>query len=295
MDGRRVSASWSFLALAALLAVVRASPAAAAGRACSDPCLQAARAEFRDCASGAAGAFTDATDGCLERDQQCVDACRSVRQDCRDGTGASAALLLCDVERVRAEAACRDRFPLGSTRRVICIFQAQVSAFQCRRHVVRRVRHMFRDCRVEFRSCANGCRPGALPGGVQACRAEGKAAFTAALAACRLTFAVTTSACLEKDLTCFVGCGDARDACQAPTQATLDAALMACTAQQRAAVMACQAANPSGGPSLDQCVTAAQAAASTCRDKAVENAMPGSAACAQQFVQCVRGCPAASP
>ncbi len=52
-------------------------------------------------------------------------------------------------------------------------------------------------------------------------RAEAKAAVKAALSSCKQTFRVTASACIDKDDTCAQACGEAREACGAPTQAAL--------------------------------------------------------------------------
>ena len=104
---------------------------------------------------------------------------------------------------------------------------------------------------------------------------------------------MTASGCINKDGTCVQGCGDARDACSAPTQSMLAAAMMACTAQEKAAAAACVQANPGGGSALDQCLTTAQANAFACREAALEAAGPGFAACTQQYLGCVKACPAA--
>jgi hypothetical protein len=281
-----------FLALAALVAATCAlAQPAPSSRPCSDPCFRAASAEFRDCTSSARGAFMDAVDGCVEGARTCVDACRTRRQDCRDGTGAGAALATCALERDAAKDRCRARFPLGSRLREICLSKAEIAHFRCRSGVRRGFLRALQDCRQAFLQCAGACPPGSPPGGGDACRAEGKAARSAALATCKQAFQVTARACFDKDVTCVQGCADARDACGAPTQATLTAALGACVTQETAALAACRAANPGGGPALDDCVTAVQAGAATCRDAALAAAAPGFAACAAQYVGCVRGCP----
>jgi hypothetical protein len=123
--------------------------------------------------------------------------------------------------------------------------------------------------------------------------AEANAALDAVIADCRATYQVTASACLDKDVTCVQDCRDAREVCNGPTNTTLAAALAACAAQEVTAVAACQAANPGGGAAFDQCVTAAQANATTCRDAALDAAAPGLEACTVQYLACVRACPAA--
>jgi len=282
---------WSpLLALVALLAVASGSTAA---HKCSDPCLMAARSMYRECVSSATGAFTDAIDACVERDLQCVNACRFDLEDCRDGTGADAEVAACQGELVAAKAECRTRFPPGSRRLVVCIDRAEFAGVQCLHRVVQRFRQARKDCRSGFKQCAATCGPGGPPGGTDTCRAEGKAAVKADLASCKLTFQVSASACINKNLTCFQGCGDARDTCTAPTQSMLAAAVLACTAQERADVAACQAANPGGGTALDQCITTAKANAFTCRDAALNAASPALEACAVQYVGCVRACPPA--
>lgn len=281
--------------LAALAAVGGAAIAVAAAPShpCSDPCLQAARAELRDCTSNARGAFQEALDGCIARDHVCVDACRSVRADCRDDTGTGPEIAACQARAVMDKARCREQFPPFSERRENCIDRAEVRAARCRREVLRRARRAFRACRQGFRACAGACGPGGPIEGARTCTAEAKAAFEAVVADCRATYQVTASACLNKDVTCVQDCRDARAVCAGPTEASLAAALAACASQQVAAVAACQAANPGGGTAFDQCVTAAQASATTCRDAALDAAAPGLEACTLQYVACVRACPAA--
>lgn len=281
------------LAPLAVLVAVLWVPAAAPARQCSDPCLQAARSAYRACASSAMGAFLDALDGCLELDHECVSACRAGRQDCRDGTDAGAGLADCDVKLVADKDQCRNRFPPGSKPRAACIFRAEVAGFKCRTGVLRGVVQEVKACNAQFKQCVAGCGPGAPPGGADTCRGEAKGAFTSMLAECRLSRQVTVSGCLDKDLTCLQGCGDTSDVCTAPTLSTLAAAIAACTTQELAAVAVCHGANPGGGPALDQCITAAQASATTCRDAASQAAAPGLAVCAQQYVGCVRACPPA--
>ena len=288
-----VLASLVLLVPFACAAGAAAQPAPVDDRPCSDPCFQAARGGRSECTSSANGVFLDAVDGCLERDHLCVDACRSLRQDCRDSTGTGAALVACGAELAARKEGCRQRFPIGSERRENCIDRAQLADFHCRRDVRRSFRRALADCRQAFDQCAEACGPGAPPGGAATCRAEGKAALQSHLADCRRTFRVTARACFNKDVTCVQDCADARTACGAPTQTTLDAALAACRMQEGAALAACQAGNPGGSAALDQCVTTARASAFTCRDAALQASAPGFAACAQQYVGCVRACPPA--
>jgi len=291
----RMNAEWPVLAL--FVAVLGASAGIAAptppAHQCSDPCLQAARDARAECVSSASGAFTDAFDACLERDQECIDACRFQLGECRDSTGAGADLFACQVELKAAKDRCRNEFPLGSRRQQICIDRAQIAGFRCRRGVLRDLRRALRDCRSAFGQCANACVPGGTPGGVATCKADAKAALRADLASCKATYQVTASGCINKDVTCVQGCADARDACSAPTQSMLAAAMMACTAQEKAAAAACVQSNPGSGSALDQCLTTAQANAFACRQAALEAAGPGFAACTQQYLGCVKTCPAA--
>jgi hypothetical protein len=288
--------TWKCLSFAAAIAVVGVSVAVAAPalppHQCSDPCLQAARAGRTDCVSSASGTFRDATDACLERDQECVEACRFQLQECRDGTEVGPGLVACQLEVQRAKDRCRNRFPLGSHGREVCIDRAEVAGSQCRRGVVRDFRRALRDCRSMFQGCADACLPGGIPGGVQTCKADAKVALSADLAACRTTFQATASGCVKKDVTCVQGCADTRDSCSAPTQAMLATALATCIAQEKAAAAACGAANPGGGSALQQCLTTAQANAFVCRQAALEAAKPGLATCTQQYVACVPACPA---
>lgn len=260
---------------------------------CSDPCLQAARSTAKQCASSATGVFLDALDGCFGRDHECVDSCRAVQQECRDATSVGADFARCDAELVAARVDCRNRFPEGSLRFEGCVFRAQAVNGRCRRAAKRSARRELRDCRQGFGGCARGCGPGGPPGGVGSCTANAKGAVRALLADCGQAYRATVSACIDKDLTCLQTCIDARATCSAPTQATLTSAIAACNAQAAAAIAACQSANPGGGATLDACIEAAQANATTCRDAAIQAAAPGFAACAEPYLACVHACPAA--
>jgi hypothetical protein len=289
MEGMR---PWSAAAVAVLAFVPYAPPGhAATTRACSDPCLQSARAELKDCAGSAGGAFQTALDGCLEREHECVDSCRWERQECRDDTSLGSELAACQVALDAAKAECEQI--LGPIARLRCIYRAQVQGFRCRRQAFRGARRELRGCEAAFKQCANACGAGQPPEGVKACRQQAKAALQSHLADCRQIYQVTASACIDKDLDCTQSCVDARETCTAPTQATLDAALQSCTTQELAAVQACIAANPGGGSALEDCITATQANAFTCREDAIQDAGPGFAACVGPYVSCVRSCPAA--
>jgi hypothetical protein len=276
-----------------LVALALAAPEAfaASTRQCSDPCLQAARAELRECVSSASGAFGEAIDSCLDRDRECVDACRTGRQDCRDATALGTDLLACDVELAAAKAACRNSFPIGSRRRAICIDRAEIAGSRCRRMAFGRVRRELRTCRSDFDQCAGACAPGALPGGVETCRSERKAAFKGVVAGCRRVHQAAASACINKDVACVQDCAEARGDCTAPTRAILDAAIASCSTQRGVDLTACAMANPAGTPALQACVDDARATASTCRDAALAASEPGFAACAGEYVACLRACP----
>jgi hypothetical protein len=274
------------------VAAAIASGAAPSSRQCVDPCLQAARASRKECASSASGAFQDALDGCLERDHTCIEACRADRQDCRDATSLGQNLVACQIEQAAAQDRCRQSFPLGSKRRAAYLFQAEVEGSRCNRRALFRVHIELKQCRTGFRQCVQACPPGEPPGGVGPCRSEGRSAFKSALAECKLEYQVTASACINRDLGCVQSCGDGREACNAPTNATLSAAIAACNAQAAAAISACNAANPNGGAALQQCIETAQANSSACRDAALQAAAPALASCAEQYVACVRACPA---
>jgi hypothetical protein len=267
--------------------------AVAQGHACNDPCLQAARGERRDCAAAANDTYVEALGGCLERNHQCVDACRSSRQDCRDGTELVGELVACEVTVAARKDRCRGRFPIGSRRREICIDRAEAAGSRCRAGARRGVRRALSQCRAAFDACTNACGAGMPPEGVSRCRADAKAALQALLSGCGLTYRVTASGCIAKDVTCVQGCSDARDACTVPVQASRDTALGACRAEEASGLASCGAANPGGGASFDQCVGAVRAGAFTCRDGALDAVAPGLAACAAEYVGCVRACPGA--
>jgi hypothetical protein len=289
---RRATARWLWPALLVLIAVVWPA-AAATTRLCSDPCFQAAKGEFHDCVSSAQGAFLTAVDGCLEHDHTCVDACRSQRQDCLDGTGIGPGYAGCATNLAAAKARCRLRLPAGSRRLALCIDRAEADAFRCRSDVRRNFLHAVQSCNKQFGQCAGACGPGGPPGGPDSCKAEGKAALTAALASCKQTFQVTAIACFNKDVTCVQSCADDRAACTAPTSAMLDAALAACRMQEAEALASCQMANPGGGAALQQCITNAQADAFACREAALNASTPGFEACLPAYIGCVRSCPPA--
>jgi len=268
------------------------SARAATTHQCSDPCLAAARGERRECAGSATVGFRDDLVGCLQHDRTCVEACRSTRQDCRDATGRDAELLACDVARDAAIQRCRDRYPIRLDRRAQCIARAQVAGERCRAGVRRSFRQALHDCQAAFQDCVDACGVGGPPEGVEACRAQARADASDALGTCRRTFQATAAGCLEKDVPCVQSCADDRTTCNAPTLATLAAAVAACNAQKQADIAACQSANPGGGPALEQCVQTAQANAATCNDAATAAAAPGLKTCTLHYIGCVRGCPA---
>jgi len=263
--------------------------------ACHDPCLGAARGAYRQCNSSASGAFQDALDGCIERAHECVNACRTRQQDCRDSAGTDAALAACAATLAMEQQRCEETFPptppASAHLRAKCIDKAQLANFRCGNKARRSSRRAVRGCRRGFRQCIDSCGPGGPPGGSKVCRDQGKTAFRAVLADCKLTFQVTSSACINRDVTCVQGCADARLTCEAPTRSMLGAALAACTADQANAIAACRAMNPPDSSALDSCITAAQANAAVCRDAALNAAAPGLAACVQPYVACVRACP----
>jgi hypothetical protein len=288
-----MSAQLTWVPLATLAAVIASSTgAAAAGRQCTDPCLQAARDSRKECASSAKGAFLDAFDGCLEREHACIQACRADRQDCRDATSLGEDIVACQIAQAAAEEECRNRFPPRSKRRAACLFRAEVEGSRCNRRARVHVAVGLKRCRSGFDQCAQGCAPGEPPGGVGPCRSDGRTALRGALAECKLEYQVTASACIDKDLGCVQACVDARETCNAPTNATLGTAIAACSAQAAMDRAACAAANPSGGAALEQCIQTAQANSATCRDAALQAAAPALASCGKQYVACVRACPA---
>jgi hypothetical protein len=260
-------------------------------RQCSDPCLDAARAERKDCTTSASGVFLDTTTGCIQRDVVCVGACRTQRQDCRDATSLGVDLTACALAEEAAHLDCHLTYPLQPRRLAICTGQARVTGFRCRRDATRTLRTALKACRTGFSTCTDACGPGGPTGGAGACRAEGKAALQDALRECQIAYRASASACIDKDLGCVETCADDRQTCSAPTQAALDAALAACRATRADAVAACEAANPQGGTALETCVQAALAAASVCRETAIDASLPGFASCTGAFARCLRACP----
>ena len=289
MIERARGSGFSFLLLA--LATVASAASSMPAHTCHDPCLQAARTSRKECTSSASGAFTDAIDGCVAGAPDCVAACRFDRQECRDATNLGADIAGCAVDLGATKERCRGRFPPGSRPRVLCIDRAEAAASRCRNEARRRFRSALRDCRSAFLGCVNGCAPGGPAGGVDTCRSDGKSAFRDTVAGCKLTFQVTASGCVNKDVACVQECSDAREACNAPTNATLGAAIQTCAAQGTMDVATCAAANPGGGSALDQCTTTAKANAAACSDAALAAAKPGLATCAEQYIGCVRACP----
>ena len=271
-----------------------ASPPARGSHACSDPCLDAARAERTDCRSSAHGVFLDTVSGCVDRDAVCIDACRNDRQDCRDATTLGQDLAVCEARRDAAKAKCRIDHALEPRRLVVCLKDAEVDRFRCKREARRAHRYELRACRSAFQSCADACGPGGPAGGTGECHADGKTALVDAYDECRIAYRATASGCIDRDLTCLQGCGDERGTCDAPTRATLDAAIDVCVATRNDAVAACATANPGGGPALEACIESAAATAFACREAAVKASLPGFSACTGTFASCARACPPAS-
>lgn len=269
------------------------APAAARAIECSAPCIQAARGEYRECLTIAGTTRAAQKNTCLDRDLACVQACESRREDCDEATGLAPGFVAC-TDQLQAEVQrCRNDFAARATKREQCIDQARVSGFQCRNAVRRSAGPARKACTAEFEVCADGCGAADPPRDVRLCKSEVRRTYRAARADCNRAADLDASACANKDDTCVQTCRDARDTCAAPTQAALLAALAACKQTKDAAIGACQAASPDGGPVLDQCIDAADTDMFVCRTLARQDvAIPGFAACAQQYAGCVRACPA---
>lgn len=273
--------------------VLLATPLALA-RVCSDACLEAARGDYRECRQAANAALLLERQLCLGRDPACVRACAAREQDCGDATGIGPAIEACLGQERAAVSACRTRFPLTESKKIEqCIDNARIAGFQCRNRARTGTAPELRRCRADFDACADGCGPGEPPRGSRLCERDARLARSAAVAACNQTANADKSACANKDATCVESCHDARDACNEPARAALASAIVACDAERRAAAASCEAANPGGGAVLDQCLENADTAAFLCRQAASRAQEPAFAACVQQYVGCVRACPAA--
>jgi hypothetical protein len=282
--GRGVSRRSGAAVLTAAGAVLFAAGAAFAVPCGALVCLRAAAGGRGDCAAPARDDFTAARSLCQERDPICAEACAWRREECRTGVGFIQAEDACDERLRQARAKCVVRHPRGSVRRRLCLDRAQLADVRCRARVRRRTRRERRRCDREIVVCVGGCGPGSPPGGSVPCRAAAARMLKGALSACGATARAERSACLDKDGACVEDCSDAQDACTAPIQAALAAAMLACTDQERTDAAAC------GGDA--SCTQAAESTAWTCRETARSDAAPGLAACAQQYRQCVRACPA---
>lgn len=278
--------------LLAPLIVLLASPLAFA-RVCSDPCRAAARGDYVECRESATAAFVLGRQLCLGRDPACALTCTAREQDCGAATGIGPALEACLDQQQAAVSACRNRFPTGSKKVEQCTENARLAGFQCRNRARTGTAPELRRCRADFDVCADGCGPGEPPRGSRLCQRAARRARAAALAGCNQIANADKSACANKDATCVESCRDARTTCDAPARAALASAVAACEAGRRAAVAACKTANPGGGSALDQCLETADTNAFLCRDAAGQAQAPAFAACVEQYVACVRACPAA--
>src|SRR5262249_54283449 len=96
-----------------------------------------------------------------------------------------------------------------------------------------------------------------------------------------------TDACINKDHDCVENCRSTRQACDAPVQAALDAAIAQCKATLQAAKAACN-----GDPHY---IEQAEMVAFECRDDACDAAKPGFAPSRAGLKSCGEGCPAPLP
>ncbi len=276
--------------LAPLIALL-AGPLAFA-RVCSDPCLEAARGDWVECRQEATRGFALGRQLCLDRDPSCVQACASRREACGAATGIDAVLDACLGQQQATVSDCRDRFRTGSKNRERCIENARIAGFQCRRRARIDTVPALRRCRVDFDVCTDRCGPGEPPRGARRCELDARRARSAARASCNQIADADKSACLGKDAACAEGCRDVRDTCNAPAREAIASAILACEAERRSAAATCEATNPGGGAALDQCLETTDTDAFLCRQAARAAAAPGFVACTQQYVTCVRACPA---
>jgi hypothetical protein len=272
--------------------VLLAAPLALA-RVCSDPCREAARGDWVTCRRAATAAFALDRQLCLDRDPACVQACSERENDCGEATGLDPALEACLAQEGAAVSQCRDRFPAGSMKREHCVDNARIAGFQCRNRARTAAAPALRRCRVDFHRCAARCGPASRPRNARSCKRGGRGTRTAALAACNQTANADKSGCANKDAACVTACRDSRVSCDAPARNALASAIAACQAERRSAAATCEATNPAGSSALDQCLEAADTNAFLCRQAASKAQAPAFATCVQQYIGCVRLCPAA--
>jgi hypothetical protein len=260
---------------------------------CSDPCREAARGDWVTCRRAAITTFALDRQLCLDRDPACVQACAERQNDCGEATGFGPAFEACLTQESAAVSQCRDRFQAGSQKRERCVDNARIAGFQCRNGARRAAGPALRRCRADFDRCADRCGPGERPRGGRSCTREARRDRAAAVAACNHTATADKSACADKDAGCVEVCRDSRVECDAPGRSALVSAIAACQAERRSAAATCEATNPGGSAALDQCLEAADTGAFLCRQAASRAQAPAFASCVQQYIGCVRLCPAA--
>ncbi len=276
----------------ALLLAVLGTPLALA-RVCSDPCLEAARTDYVECRRAARDGFALDRQLCRDRDPACVEACATLENDCDAATGAGPAVAACLGQQQLAIAGCARQFPTEKKQRVHCIDDARVAGFQCRNRVRGQTAPELRACRAEFDACTERCGPGEPPAGARLCEIQARRTRSSAYAACNRIANADTSGCRNKDSGCTETCRADRTTCNAPVRSALVVAFAMCDAERRAAATACEASNPAGSAALADCVETSQTNAFICRTGAESAQAPALTACEQQYVGCVRSCPAA--
>lgn len=278
------------LAVAGVGEVVAAGSGSAA--LCGGSCFRAARGDARECRGSADAAFVVDRARCRDRELVCVDACLETAEECRDATGYGDAVAACNATLQSAVVRCATNHPTAPKKRAQCVDRAQVDANQCRTSARRAAEPALRACTRDGIVCRRGCGPADVPTGGRVCDALAIRARREALAACRQTFQVTASACIDKDATCTQACAATRQTCEAPVQSAFNAAVAACLQAEAVAIATCRATEPAGSDALAACEQQASATAFTCRLAARDAAKPGLAACGDAFVGCVRACPA---
>jgi hypothetical protein len=129
----------------------------------------------------------------------------------------------------------------------------------------------------------------ALPAAADPCLGDATQQFVECKAGCKETLQAAKDGCLNRDHECVEICRAVREECRLATG--LDAALLVCRNDLRAAKDACRASHPEDSPELDACIDAAQVDGYECRRAARVAARPALGLCRTAFRDCAKACP----
>jgi hypothetical protein len=258
-----------------------------------DPCIGDAKQSFIECKADCKEAYQVAKDNCINRLHSCVEGCRAGRSECVDATPLDEDLALCRDTLRAAKDKCRTDHANDPEGTDLCIDQAQVVAFLCRKAARQKSRPAIVACRAGFRACVKACPP-AESGEVidpRQCKLDAKDAYLTCKSDCREDYQSQKDVCLNRDHACVEDCRAKRDTCRKPAEDQLDADIATCNATRDTAVTNCKNLYPEGDPNRETCITNAQIDAFECRDHAREVARPKFKACRDAFQTCAEACP----